>query len=118
MTERMRVVRSSELRSADTVVPVNRRAAVTDLAIAMAFFAACYAAEPVLDPLLRHGRGLVMILALAAYQFTFEGVAPLLIMRIRHERFSDYGFAWRHAGKSVALAFVLAAAYDLAMSWH
>jgi len=96
----------------------NRRAAVIDLAIAIAFFAVCYASEPVLDPFLRHGRGLAMVFALATYQFLFEGFAPLLIMRIRHERFSDYGFAWRNAGKSVALAFALAVAYDLAMSWH
>ena len=114
----MRVVRSSELRSADTVVPVNRRAAVTDLAIAIAFFAVCYAVELALDPLLRHGRGLVMVFALATYQFMFEGLALLLIMRIRHEHFSDYGFTRRNAGKSVALALVLAGIYDLAMSWH
>src|ERR1039457_3472836 len=100
------------------MAPVNRRAAAIDLAIAIAFFVVCYAANPVLDPLLRHGRGLVMVLAAATYQFMFEGLALLLIMLVRHERFSDYGFTWRNAGKSVALALVLAAVYDLAMSWH
>src|ERR1039458_3421424 len=114
----MCVVRSSELRSADTVVPVGRRAAVIDLAIAIAFFVVCYVSEPVLDPLLRRGHGLVMGFALATYQFMFEGLALLLIMGIRHERFSDYGFSARNAGKSVALALVLAGIYDLAMSWH
>ena len=44
--EGMCVVQSSELRSADTVVPVNRRRAVIDRAIAIAFFGACYAGEP------------------------------------------------------------------------
>ena len=112
------MVHSSELRSADTAAPINRRTALIDLAIAIAFFAVCYAANPVLDPLLRHGRGLAMVFAAATYQFMFEGLALLLIMLVRHERFSDYGFTWRNAGKSVALALVLAGIYDLAMSWH
>jgi hypothetical protein len=112
------VVHSSELPHADTVAPVNRRAAVTDLAIAIAFFVVCYASEPVLDPILRRGRGFPMVFALAAYQFMFEGLALLLIMRIRHERFSAYGFTRRNAGKSVALALVLTGIYDLAMSWQ
>jgi hypothetical protein len=112
------VLGSSESRVADTVTPVNRRTAVIDLAIAIGFFVVCFASEPLLDPLLRHGRGLVMVFALAAYQFMFEGLALLLIMGIRHERFSDYGFTWHNAGKSIALALVLAGLYDLAMSWH
>jgi hypothetical protein len=112
------VVHSSELRSVDSSMRVNRRTAVTDLVIAMAFFAVCYAVESALDPFLRHGRGLLMVFALATYQFMFEGAALLLIMKIRHERFSDYGFTWRNASKSVALALVLTAIYDLAMSWH
>ena len=89
-----------------------------DLAIAIAFFGVCYAVQPVLDPLLRHGHGLAIVFALATYQFMFEGMALLFVMRIRHERFSDYGFTWRNAGKSVALALILTGIYDLAMSWH
>ncbi|MGD0872608.1 MAG: hypothetical protein ABSB88_23935 [Bryobacteraceae bacterium] len=100
------------------MAPVNRRTAAIDLAVAMAFFAVCVAINPVLDPLLRHGRGLVMVFAAATYQFMAEGLALLVVMRIRHERWSDYGFTWRNAGKSVALALVLAGIYDLAMSWH
>jgi hypothetical protein len=96
----------------------GRRAAVIDLALAIAFFAVCYASEPVLDPFLRHGHGLVMVFALATYQFMFEGLALVLIMRVRHERFSDYGFSARNARKSVAFALLLAAIYDLAMSWY
>ena len=101
----------------DTVGQTGRRAAAIDLLIAIAFFVACYVSEPALDPLLRRGHGLAGAVALAAYQFTFEGLALLLIMRIRSERFSDYGFTTRNAGKSVALALVLAAIYDLGMSW-
>src|SRR5208337_149724 len=74
--------------------------------------------EPRLDPILRHGRGLAMAFATAAYQFGFEGLAPLTIMAVRRERFSDYGFTRRGTAKSVAMALVLAVAYDLGMSWH
>lgn len=112
------MVHWSELRSAHTLPPLNRRAAAIDLAVAMAFFAVCVAVNPVLDPFLRHGRSLVMVFAAATYQFMAEGLALLVVMRIRHERFSDYRFTWRNAGKSVALALVLAGIYDLAMSWH
>jgi hypothetical protein len=112
------VLRSTEVQSADTVVSAGRRSATIDLVIAIAFFVVCYACEPALDSLLRRGHGLAGVVVLAAYQFTFEGLALLLIMRIRGERFSDYGFTVRNAGKSVALAFVLAAIYDLGMSWH
>jgi hypothetical protein len=96
----------------------TRSAAAIDLAIVVVFFFVCYLSEPVLDPLLRRGRGLGMAFALAAYQFTFEGVAPLVIMAMRHERFSDYGFIRRNAVKSVVLALLLAMIYNAGMSWH
>jgi hypothetical protein len=78
----------------------------------------CSAAEPVLDPLLRQGRGLAGVLALAAYQFSCEGLAPLLILLARRERLSRYGFARRNAVKSIVLGLALAAINDLVMSWH
>jgi hypothetical protein len=59
-----------------------------------------------------------MVFALAAYQFMFEGFAPLLVMWIRHERFCDFGFTRNSIGKSLGLAVALAAIYDLAMSWN
>ena len=101
-----------------TAVPVNRHAAAIDLAIALAFFLGCSAALPLLDPILRHGRGVGMVFAAAGYQFACEGLVLLLIMAIRHERFSDYGFTARNTAKSIALALVLTAIYDLAMSWR
>src|SRR5208337_303453 len=97
-------------------VSANRRGAAVDLAIAIGFFFVCYLSEPRLDPILRHGRGLAMAFATAAYQFGFEGLAPLTIMAVRRERFSDYGFTRRGTAKSVAMALVLAVAYDLGMS--
>lgn len=95
-----------------------RRAAAVDLALIIAFFVACYASMPVLAPILRNGRGLAMVFAIAAYQFSFEGVAPLLIMAIRRERFADYGLTRGNITQSLALGLLLAAIYDLAMSWH
>jgi len=97
---------------------VSRRSAASDLFITVAFFLACDASIPLLNPVLRHGHGLGMAFAAAAYQFTFEGVAPLLIMAFRRERFSAYGLNGRNAGKSLALALLLAVIYDIAMSWH
>ena len=97
---------------------IDRRAAAIDLAGAIAFFLVGVAAEPTLDPILRRGHGVTGALAAATYQFALEGLAVLLIMAIRHERFSDYGFIRRNLGKSVVLAVVLAAINDLAMSWH
>jgi hypothetical protein len=96
----------------------NRRTAALDLGILISFFLACYVSEPILDPILRNGRGLGMVFATAAYQFTFEGVAPLAIMAMRRECFSDYGLTRRNVCRSVALGLVLAGMYDLAMSWH
>ncbi|MBZ5552295.1 MAG: hypothetical protein LAO21_06210 [Acidobacteriia bacterium] len=98
-------------------VPKHRRAAV-DLSVVIAFFLVCSAALPVLDPILRRGRGLAGVLALAGYQFACEGLALVFIVIVRHERLSRYGFTWRNADKSVALGLVLALVLDLAMSWQ
>jgi hypothetical protein len=96
----------------------SRRAAAIDLSVAIAFFLACSAAQPVLDSLLRQGRGLDGVLALAGYQFACEGLALLVIMLVRHERLSSYGITRQNAGKSVALGLTLAVINDMAMSWH
>jgi hypothetical protein len=96
----------------------HRRRATLDLAIVLAVFVACYISEPGLDPMLRRGHGLISVLALAAYQFTFEGAAVVLVMLFRREHFSDYGFTRHNLGKSVFLALTFAAIYDLALSLH
>ncbi|MBZ5534729.1 MAG: hypothetical protein LAO31_02145 [Acidobacteriia bacterium] len=96
----------------------NRRRAAIDLIVVIAFFLVCSAALPGLDPLLRQGRGLAGVFALAGYQFVCEGLALLFIMIVRHERLARYGFTRRNAGKSVALGLALAAILDLAMSWQ
>jgi len=71
---------------------------------------------PALTAVFRHLSTLAAVLLLAAFQFASEGLAPLILMAIRSERFSDYGFHWRNLGKSVALAVCLMVAYDLALS--
>lgn len=96
----------------------DRHSAAIDLSVVIAFFLACSAALPTLDPRLRQGRGLGGVLALAGYQFACEGLAVLFIMIVRHERLARYGFTRRNAGKSVALGLALAAVLDLAMSWQ
>jgi hypothetical protein len=121
------VKRKSRVRVTDTPLtghstaqdelPGRRRAAV-DLSIVVAFFLACSAALPVLDPWLRRGKGLAGVLALAGYQFACEGLALVFIMIIRHERLSRYGLIRRNAGKSIALGLALGAIIDLAMSWQ
>ena len=62
--------------------------------------------------------GLTRVVLLAAFQFTAEGLVPLLLIAVRRERLSGFGFTSRNAGKSVAFAVLLAAAYDLALSCH
>jgi hypothetical protein len=117
VTNQSRAAQPAEPPPAETV-PQTRLAAAADLVIVIAFFLALYASMPFLDPILRNGRGLAMVFAIAGYQFAFEGVAPLFVMVIRRERFSDYGFTRSKVARSLALGLALAAIYDLAMSWH
>lgn len=70
------------------------------------------------NSLFRRMSGLAAVLMLAAFQFTAEGLVPLLLITIRRERLSGFGFTSRNAARSVAFAMVLAAAYDLALSFH
>ncbi|HSP16040.1 MAG TPA: hypothetical protein VLV78_14945 [Thermoanaerobaculia bacterium] len=102
----------------DHVAVSIRRTAAFDLSLVIAFFLGCSAALPALNSLLRQGHGLSGVLALAAYQFSCEGLAPLVIMIARRERLSRYGFSRRNIGTSVAMGMALAAINDLAMSWH
>jgi hypothetical protein len=106
------------MSNTDDERPRVSSAAAIDLSVAIAFFLACSAVEPALDPVLRQGRGLSGVLALAGYQFACEGLAPLVIMIVRRERLSSYGIVRRNAGKSIALGLALAALNDITMSWR
>jgi hypothetical protein len=96
----------------------NRREAAIDLGVAVAVVLVTLALTPALIRVYRRHSGLAAVLVLAAFQFSAEGLVPLILMAIHRERFSDYGFHWRNIGKSVALAVLLAAVYDLALSLH
>jgi len=103
---------------ASTMPPLARSKALTDLILAVgAVLLSLPWASPSHSPF-RHMTGLTEVLMLAAFQFTAEGLVPLLLIAVRRERLSSYGFTSRNAGKSVAFGVVLAAAYDLALSCH
>jgi hypothetical protein len=89
-----------------------------DFVIVISVFAAGSLSVPFLNPILRKGHGLIMVFATAAFQFLLEGLAPLMLMALRRESFSDYGLIRRNLGWSLGLAFLFALFYDLALSWH
>ncbi|HEY2392861.1 MAG TPA: hypothetical protein VGK22_16920, partial [Candidatus Angelobacter sp.] len=97
---------------------VDKKRAMIDLAIVLAFFALCFLAVPVLTPLFRHGRSLATVLAAATFQVLVEGAAPFTLMLVRRETFSSYGFIRRNLGKSLGLALLLALLYNAGLSWH
>lgn len=100
------------------MLDTNRRDAGIDLGVALAFMVVSLAVTPVLTPVFRQLSGIVFVITLAVFQFASEGLAPLILMVARRERFADFGFTWRKAGTSVALALLLAVIYDLAVSFH
>jgi hypothetical protein len=103
---------------ASPMPPLARSKALTDLILAVGVVLVSLPwASPSHSPF-RHMSGLTGVLMLAAFQFTAEGLVPLLIIAVRRERLSGFGFTSRNAGKSVAFGVMLAAAYDLALSWH
>ncbi len=82
----------------------TRRRAAMDLAFSVAVVLASLICAPSLIPLWRHLTGVSFALALAAFQFSAEGLVPLIITAIRRERFSDFGFNRLNLGRSVGLA--------------
>jgi hypothetical protein len=98
--------------------PLARSKALTDLILAVGVVLVSLPWASPSNSLFRHVTGLTSVLMLAAFQFTAEGLVPLLLIAVRRERLSGYGFTSRNTGKSVAFAVVLAVAYDLALSWH
>ena len=96
----------------------NRRTAAVDLLIVLAAFAIGSLSIPVLNPLLRHGRGLTGVLAAALYQLSLEGLVPAILISWRRERLGDFGLTSRNLGRSIALAVGLAIVYDILFSLH
>jgi hypothetical protein len=76
------------------------------------------ACTPALTPVLRRLSVFAGVLALAAFQFAAEGLVPLILIAVRRERLSDYGFSLQNIGKSIALGVFLTVIYDLARSFN
>jgi hypothetical protein len=106
------------IERANSAVSIADRGAATDFLVVMGFFLLCSATVPFVNPVLRRGHGFGMALAAAGYQFAIEGLAPLAIMAIRRERFSDYGFTRRNSAKSIVLGVFLALLYNAGMSFY
>jgi len=96
----------------------NRCKAAVDFGVALAVVLLSLVCIPTLTPVFRRLTGFAAVLVLAAFQFASEGLVPLILIFIRHERFSDYGFNWHKLGNSVAMAVFLTIVYDLALSLH
>jgi len=112
-----RVLLSSEFQTIP-MPPLARSKAITDLVLAVGFVLVSLPWASPSNSLFRRSSGLTTLLMLAAFQFTAEGLVPLVIIAARRERFSDYGLTLRNAGKSLALGVMLAAANDLALSFR
>ncbi len=95
-----------------------RRRAAMDLGVPVGVVLASLICTPALIPILRRLTGLSFVLALAAFQFSAEGLVPIIVIAIRRERFSDFGFNRLNLGRSIALALFLTIIYDIAMSLH
>jgi hypothetical protein len=100
------------------VLKRNRREATIDFAAVLVVVLVSIPCIPALTPAYRRLNGITAVLALATLQFATEGLVPLILIAIRQERLSDYGFSGRNIGNSIMLAILLAVTYDLALSMH
>lgn len=94
----------------------TRSSAVVDLAIAVSVSLICGFSIPAITPAFKRLGGMREVFALALFQFTAEGLAVLLLLAIRREYLSNYGFSSRGVLKSVAIAMLFAMIYDAALS--
>lgn len=103
---------------ASPMSPLARSQAFTDLVFAAGVVCVSLPWASPSKSSFRYMSGLTAVLMLAAFQFAVEGLVPLLLIAVRRERLSAYGFTMRNAGKCVAFAVMFAAAYDLVLSFH
>src|ERR1019366_1663752 len=94
----------------------TRSSAAVDLAIVVSVTLICGFSIPAITPAFKRLGGMREVFALALFQFTAEGLAVLLLMAVRRERLSNYGFSSRGVLKSVAIAVLFAIIYDAALS--
>jgi hypothetical protein len=100
----------------NATTPSERRNAAIDLCVVLAVFVAVSLTLPILNPLLRRGHGLGGAFLLSCYQFSIEGLAPFALILWRRESAADFGLQRRRVGRSLALALLLAAIYDIGLS--
>src|ERR1035437_9256119 len=86
----------------------TRSSAAVDLAIVVSVTLFCGFSIPAITPVFKCLSGMREVFALALFQFTAEGLAVLLLMAIRRERLSNYGFSSRGVLKSVGIAALFA----------
>lgn len=86
------------------------------LAIGVVLASLPWASPP--NSLFRGKSGLTAVLLLAAFQFAVEGLVPLILIAVRGERLSSFGFRLRNLGRSVVFAILFAAVNDLGLSWR
>ena len=94
------------------------RSNALDLIILLLVFTAGSLCVPYLNPVLRSAHGFQFLLAMALFQLSVEGLAPVTLMLIRQEPFSRYGFTQNRLWSSLSLGLVLAVLYDAAMSFY
>jgi hypothetical protein len=102
--------------SVQDINATDRSKAVVDLIVVIVVFGTMSLSIPWLNPLLRRGQGIGFFFASAIYQFMIEGAAPLTLMLVRHEPFSDYRLIRRGLWRSFALGLALAVVYDAGLS--
>jgi hypothetical protein len=96
----------------------KRQEAAIDLGVALAVVLVSLICTPALTPLFRRMSGLGFVLTLAAFQFSSEGLVPIILIAVRHEHFSDYRFSRRNLISSIVVAVLLALLYDAGLSLH
>jgi hypothetical protein len=96
----------------------TRFSAAVDLAIVVGVTLICGFNIPAISSVLKRLGGIREGLALALFQFIAEGLAVLVLLAVRRERLSDYGFAMHRLYNSLAIALVFTVANDAALSWH
>ena len=96
----------------------ERSKAGLDLTLSLLAFALCFLFVPRLNPFLRAAHGFKFVLATALYQLCAESLAPMTLLLLRRESFSQYGFCKKKLGSSIVLGVLLALLYNTGISLY
>lgn len=94
----------------------ERQKAALDLALSLLAFAMCSLLIPYLNPRLRTAHGFRFVFATALYQLCSESLVPVVLLIVRREHFSWYGFRKSRIASSIGLGVLLALLYDAGIS--